>query len=935
VSVRQSRLSATLAAWRIARRDAMRHKGRSILVMVMIGLPVAGVVFTDVVWRTSDLSPSQRADQLLGTEADAYVQLAFPDVTNITQAVDPARDGWQAAEVPNTGNDTATLPRSWTTVSREVVGFARFLSADEDRVAPAELLEFRYADPLVAGLVRQLAGRPPAGQNEVVLTQSLAERLDLGVGDTLVPSERSPSFEIVGVTELPADLNYEAVIADPGTLSALGAGPGDRVDSASIPLLYVDAGGPVTWDEVRELNESGYLVTSRAVLLDPPACGGTDGPLCPESALGGEAAARAFALIALLVVMALLQVVLLAGPAFAIGRRAQARDLALVAASGGDRRHVGGIVRGGGLALGGVGGVAGAAVAIIAVIAFKPQLSRLGGSALPSIDVQPLDIIAILAVAIVTGLVAAWLPARQASRQDVVAALGGRRPAPRLPKRIPALGAAAVVVGALIAFYGAGPGDPLAIVFGSVVAELGLVAMSPTLVAWVARIGPRLPAVPRLALRDAARSRTRSGPAVAAVMAAVAGAVAVSIFATSQEAAERRGYLPTLPQGMVGVSILFTGADQDDLEQVVATVERELPVEQTYPIEGIVLNEGVCEAVGCDALMPFTPEENVCPLDRARGVDKAQAAAAAEDWRCQGREPYASLFGEWLVGDAATLAALTGVDDPDARRALESNGTVMFDRAYVLDGVTTLQVVRLSDDGTTSKVVTQTPDGELGRLEAQRSVELPAVWLADGVQPALGFLSPVAAAALDLPVEPTGALFETSRVPTRDEQDTAQRAVELAATAGTAPYLVVERGYQVDTTVALLVLSAISGVVALAATAIAVGLAGADGKPDLATLAAIGAAPRTRRLLAASQALVIAGLGAALGVIAGLVPGIAAVRTQTDWTENFVGVGDPPTLPVVIPWGNLALLLVVVPLLAMVCAALFSRSRLPMVRRLN
>ncbi len=53
-----------------------------------------------------------------------------------------------------------------------------------------------------------------------------------------------------------------------------------------------------------------------------------------------------------------------------------------------------------------------------------------------------------------------------------------------------------------------------------------------------------------------------------------------------------------LPQGMVGVSTLFTGSDPVELEQAVATVERELPVEQGYPISGYVPDEGACEANG-------------------------------------------------------------------------------------------------------------------------------------------------------------------------------------------------------------------------------------------------------------------------------------------------------------------------------------------------
>ena len=44
------------------------------------------------------------------------------------------------------------------------------------------------------------------------------------------------------------------------------------------------------------------------------------------------------AIVALIVAMALLEVVLLAGPAFAVGARRQARTLALMAASGGTPR---------------------------------------------------------------------------------------------------------------------------------------------------------------------------------------------------------------------------------------------------------------------------------------------------------------------------------------------------------------------------------------------------------------------------------------------------------------------------------------------------------------------------------------------------------------------------------------------------------------------
>ncbi|OLT11555.1 hypothetical protein BJF79_24075 [Actinomadura sp. CNU-125] len=41
------------AALRIARRDALRAKGRTAFVLCMIGLPVAAIVALGVVWQTS------------------------------------------------------------------------------------------------------------------------------------------------------------------------------------------------------------------------------------------------------------------------------------------------------------------------------------------------------------------------------------------------------------------------------------------------------------------------------------------------------------------------------------------------------------------------------------------------------------------------------------------------------------------------------------------------------------------------------------------------------------------------------------------------------------------------------------------------------------------------------------------------------------------
>ncbi|MCF6744424.1 hypothetical protein E9529_09065 [Blastococcus sp. KM273128] len=111
------------------------------------------------------------------------------------------------------------------------------------------------------------------------------------------------------------------------------------------------------------------------------------------------------------------------------------------------------------------------------------------------------------------------------------------------------------------------------------------------------------------------------------------------------------------------------------------------------------------------------------------------------------------------------------------------------------------------------------------------------------------------------------------------------------------------------------------------ATGTATGLALTVARPDFATLAALGAAPRTRRFVAMGSAAVMAGGGALLGVLMGLAPGVAVAYPLT---SIDYGAGVNPVVDV--PWLLLTGLAVVVPLLAVVATGLVVRSRLPRCR---
>jgi len=164
-----------------------------------------------------------------------------------------------------------------------------------------------------------------------------------------------------------------------------------------------------------------------------------------------------------------------------------------------------------------------------------------------------------------------------------------------------------------------------------------------------------------------------------------------------------------------------------------------------------------------------------------------------------------------------------------------------------------------------------------------------------------------------------------SRMPTLEEQDRLQAA--LGTTFGVA----VERR-PVRNTPAMTILAIVAAIIALGAAAIATGLAAVDGRADLGTLAAVGASPRVRRLLSLSQSGVIAGLGSLLGTAAGLGAAMAILfALNRKYVDSWPRVTP---YPLDVPWLNLGVAPLVVPLVAMLGAGLLTRSRLPIERRL-
>ena len=130
---------------------------------------------------------------------------------------------------------------------------------------------------------------------------------------------------------------------------------------------------------------------------------------------------------ALVIGMALLEVILLAGPAFAVGARRRLRDLALLASVGGTRADLRRSVLADAIVLGLVAGLAGSLLGILAAALVEPLLVPVLADSPGPFAVPCSTRARSCAISVGTALLAALVPALRAARVDVVAALAGRR----------------------------------------------------------------------------------------------------------------------------------------------------------------------------------------------------------------------------------------------------------------------------------------------------------------------------------------------------------------------------------------------------------------------------------------------------------------------------------------------------------------------------
>lgn len=876
-------------ALRIARREAARAKGRTVLTVALIALPVAAVTFIAGLVASTTPTPATQIQWAMGESAQARVWAPSP---TIPEDLQQNAEGSAVSYGETTGVDVDGESITRLRPGDVETAYLAALTAQSDTALIPRLTFYEVDATRVPGLLGEVEGESAPDAGEVVLQRQVATRLGVAVGDRIELSTREGghAVDVVGIGD--TSNGYAVGLLGPGSFAA-----GNISDANEAWFI---TGDPVTWSEIEELNTQGFAVTSRAIMTDPPP---------PADVYNGAFADRGPDLTTIGVLVAILgigvlEVILLVGPAFAVGAKRSARNLALIAAAGGSPRDLRRIVLASGVFAGCAAAAAGIAVGAVALLVWFAFAAR---------SIQPpanlvFPVIWPLAAgtfALVLGAIAAWIPANHAARTDVASVLAGRRIGATRKRSFPWLGLGIAGAGVLASLVAAVTRSAALLGVGGVTTLLGIVIASGVFIDLAGRFAPRARFVMRFALRDAARHRSRTAPALAAVLAAVAVATGGLIVSTTEGEAKAALWAPIAAEG-TGLMYNFGPGDFDDVfldaAEVITARLPDAELTQVNLLTG--RNENEWWNIDPVAAPDTEDSEDSEELDGSLGPSPAMSGL---NWGAGGR-----------IVDDGTMISDTGLEGArEAARALAEGKVLVSSPADIWpDGA-----ARIALDGGTGQTV-----GEELAVEAH---------LVDWSHPEYALVLPpevaksVSAVALGedgeerLHVHTAGALVTGADL---DQQTQDELNGKLSEIADNLSLEVEGRMYGTDAEpqVATLIVGA-TVVVALLATMLSIGLAMAESRADLATVSAVGAGPNIRRRIVAAQAGVIAVLGTGCGLLAGFMLGYVLA--------NWQSIAYGPNWTLAVPWVPIASMAAGIPLLALIAGWLFAPSKLPLRNR--
>lgn len=502
-------------SWRVAllagRRETARSRGRSLLILLLIGLPVFGLAAAGVLLASLNASPAEDADQNLGQAVSMVApadqsqtgEFAYTDSTTTANgaAFGDVLSGGYANEdrsrpdevrVANgyTADEPWTSERVEATVGAPVARTAIVPLTSIDGAEEADLSERSVvladaSDPLFTGRGQLVSGRWATGPGEVAVTE-VGVQLGLPRNGTV-----SLGLGKGGAENNDPDDSVTTQVRVVGVGKAAGGQFGSAVAvmhpteaPQDTPWSYlVDRAEPVGLQEALGWSDHGLSVMSRAVLLDPP----------PEENESQDV------LISLIIAMIVLGVVIetmfLAGPAFAISTTRRQRSMALASAQGAGPADLRRQVLAYAVVLATLAAAVGAALGIGSGLAFAAYWRGADPRAFLPLEVPWLPLLDIVVLAVFAAGVAAWWPARGVTHLDTMAVLRGRSVSRKVKPGMPVLGAVLIAISVVVAVMGAqtSSGGEYALVAAAAGAFFGVVLLIPWILFTAGRFADRLP----------------------------------------------------------------------------------------------------------------------------------------------------------------------------------------------------------------------------------------------------------------------------------------------------------------------------------------------------------------------------------------------------------------------------------------------------------
>ncbi len=481
-------------AWRLFRREWRQQ----LLVLVLIGVAVAATVFAAGVAtnapppKNATLGGAPYAVTLPGTEPHLKAVIA--------RVVADA----QRVHAPRAGSRAAT----------QVVQEQRLSTGS---LSPVNLRAESPDGPFAHSSLALLAGHYPGGPGQVAVTRSVAALYDVGVGDRWHAAGRT--WQVTGLVENPDNLLDSFALVAPGQLPA----------PTSVTILL---GAP-----------PHFALPAGASLGAPPG---------PSS---GFSPATVVLVVA---VFGLLFVGMIAAAGFTVLAQRRLRALGMVSALGATHRDVRRVMVANGAVVGMIGAVAGAALGLAGWFAYAPHLQASTGHRIDAGNLPWWTIAVTMGFAVLVAIWAARRPARAIAEMPVVAALRGRAPLPKPAHRSAIPGVVLLAGGGyLLASSGGwgatGTSATLHVLGGLLAVVLGAVLVGPLCIGILAALGRHAPIAERLAFRDLARYRSRSGAALSAISVTVLIAVLVFLMGGARYASAIDYFGPNLPANQLVV----------------------------------------------------------------------------------------------------------------------------------------------------------------------------------------------------------------------------------------------------------------------------------------------------------------------------------------------------------------------------------------------